>query len=129
VIADTGPVVAWLNAEDEYHSWACTLPQQRPWLTVESCLAEAAWNLQAPRRVAALVDLEFVKIVSLDSEDWQRIAELAAHFADHEIDLVDFALVRLSEKFPNEKLATVDRAHFSLLRRFRKERLPLILPE
>jgi predicted nucleic acid-binding protein len=129
VIADTGPIIAWLNSEDQHHSWACELPQLRPWLTVESCLAEAAWNLGRPGKVAQLVELGFVVVVPLDAEDWQRVGELAARFADHEIDLVDFAVVRLSEKFRSEKIATVDREHFTILRRFRRERLPLILPK
>jgi predicted nucleic acid-binding protein len=129
VIADTGPIVAWLNREDEHHAWACELPLNRPWLTLESCLAEAAWNLSAPRRVADLVDSGLLTIVPLGAEDWRRVGELANRFADHDIDLVDFAIVRLSEKFRNEKIATVDRAHFSILRRFRSERLPLLLPD
>jgi predicted nucleic acid-binding protein len=128
MIADTGPIVAWLNKEDEHHAWACQLPQNQPWITLESCLAEAAWNLREPCRVAELVELGMVRVAPLDQEDWRRIGQLAARFADHEIDLVDFAVVRLSEKFRNEKIATVDRAHFTLLRRFRSERLPLVLP-
>jgi predicted nucleic acid-binding protein len=128
MIADTGPIVAWLNREDEHHSWACELPRNRPWLTLESCLAEAAWNLGQPGRVAELVDLGMVVVIALGPEDWRRIMELAGRFADHEIDLVDFAVVRLSEKFRNEKIATVDRGHFTILRRFRNERLPLVLP-
>ena len=45
------------------------------------------------------------------------------------MDLNFYAVVRLSEKFPGEKIATVDREHFTLLRRFRRERLPLLLPK
>jgi len=129
MIADTGPIIAWLNCEDQHHAWSLQLPQTRPWLTVESCLAEAAWNLGHTAKVAQLVELGMVVVVPLDAEDWRRIAELAARFADHEIDLVDFAIVRLSEKFRTEKVATVDRDHFSILRRFRSERLPLLLPK
>jgi len=128
MIADTGPIIAWLNSEDQHHSWASKLPQSRPWLTLESCLAEAAWNLGQPTKVAQVVELGLVMVVPLDAEDWQRIAELAARFSDHDIDLVDFAVVRLSEKHRSEKVATVDREHFSILRRFRSERLPLLLP-
>jgi uncharacterized protein len=129
MIADTGPIIAWLNGEDEHHEWASALPQSRPWLTLESCLAEASWNLGQPGKVAQLVELGLVKIIPLTNEDWQRIAELSARFADHDIDLVDFAVVRLSEKFRSEKVATVDREHFTMLRRFRSERLPLLLPK
>ena len=82
MIADTGPIVAWLNREDQHHSWASALPRNRPWLTVESCLAEAAWNLRQPRRVAELVDLGMLEVVPLDAGDWRRIVELAARFAD-----------------------------------------------
>ena len=129
MIADTGPIIAWLNSEDQYHSWACALPQSRPWLTVESCLAEAAWNLGQPGKVSQLVELGLVTPIALNAEDWRRISELAARYADHDIDLVDFSIVRLSEKFRSEKIATVDREHFSILRRFHRERLPLLLPK
>ena len=129
MIADTGPIIAWLNSEDQYHAWACELPQSQSWLTLESCLAEAAWNIGQPAKVAQLVELGMVIPVPLDAEDWRRIAELAARFADHDIDLVDFAVVRLSEKFRSEKIATVDREHFSILRRFRRQKLPLLLPK
>jgi predicted nucleic acid-binding protein len=129
MIADTGPIIAWLNREDQHHSWATQLPQRRPWLTLECCLAEAAWNLGQPGKVAQLVELGLVVVVPLEADDWRRIVELSARFADHDIDLVDFAVVRLSEKFRSEKIATVDRDHFTILRRFRHERLPLILPK
>ena len=128
MIADTGPIIAWLNADDQHHAWAVDLARFRPWFTLESCLAEAVWNLRHPRKVAALVELGLVVVAPLDAKDWVRIAELAVKFADHPIDLVDFAVVRLSEKFRREKIATVDEEHFSMLRRFRSERLPLWLP-
>jgi uncharacterized protein len=128
MIADTGPIIAWLNREDEHHKWAIGLPQTKPWLTLESCLAEAAWNLGQPGKVAQLVELGLVIPVPLEPEDWRRVTELAARFVDHDIDLVDFAIVRLSGKFRSEKIATVDRDHFTILRRFHRERLPLILP-
>jgi predicted nucleic acid-binding protein len=128
VIADTGPIIAWLNAEDQYHGWARQLGRLRPWITLESCLAEAAWNLHNPGKVAELVELGLVVVAGLEAEDWQRIAQLAAKFVEHDIDLVDFAVVRLSEKFRREKVATVDRQHFTILRRFQRERLPLVLP-
>ena len=110
------------------HAWACGLPQRDPLLTLGSCLVEAPCNLGEPRKVVELVDTGLLSIVPLDGTDWRRIHELAGRFADHEIDLVDFAVVRLSEKFRNEEIATVDRAHFTILRRFRSERLPLLLP-
>lgn len=128
MIADTGPIVAWLNTEDQYHEWSRSLMRFRPWLTLESCLAEAAWNLHNPARVAEIVELGLVEIVPLETDDWERIAQLARKFADHEIDLVDFSVVRLSEKLRRERIATVDREHFSILRRFERERLPLLLP-
>jgi predicted nucleic acid-binding protein len=129
VIADTGPIIAWLNSEDEHHDWSRGLTNQKPWITLESCLAEAAWNLKHPRRVAELIELGLVRIVSLDAEDWARVAEIAGKFADHDIDLTDFAVVRLSERYRVERIATVDKEHFSILRRFQRERLPLLLPD
>jgi predicted nucleic acid-binding protein len=128
MIADTGPIIAWLNQQDQHHRWAQTLTPLRPWITLESCLAEAAWTLRSPQKVAELVELGLVRVANLDGDDWQRVGQLAGKFADHDIDLVDFAIVRLSEKLRREKVATVDKEHFSILRRFQRERLPLLLP-
>src|SRR2546425_2725813 len=86
-------IVAWLNQQDQHHSWTRDLTSLRPWITLESCLAEAAWNLKSPRKRAQLVELGLVVVAHLDDEDWQRVAQLAAKFADHDVDLVDFAVV------------------------------------
>ena len=130
MIADTGPLVAWLDRADPCHEWATSLERSHafPWLTCEGCLAEAAYRLRAPEKVAALVVERAVEVIGFEVEDWRRIYGLAGKYADHAIDLVDFCIVRLSEKFPRQKVAVVDRRDFEVLRRFQRERLPLLLP-
>ena len=50
-ICDTGPLVAYLNRNDPYHSWAVALMKQvrSPTLTTEPGLAEVAYFLRANR--------------------------------------------------------------------------------
>jgi hypothetical protein len=49
-LADTGPIVAFLNARDRHHRWAVeTMAQLRPpLLTCESVLSEAAFRAETP---------------------------------------------------------------------------------
>jgi predicted nucleic acid-binding protein len=50
-ICDTGPLVAYLNRNDPYHSWAVTLMKQArpPMLTTDPVLTEVAYFLRTDR--------------------------------------------------------------------------------
>lgn len=50
-ICDTGPLVAYLNCDDPYHSWAVALmkPARSPMLATEPVLTEVAYFLGADR--------------------------------------------------------------------------------
>ena len=50
-ICDTGPLVAYLNCDDPYHSWAVALmkPARSPMLATEPVLTEVAYFLRADR--------------------------------------------------------------------------------
>jgi uncharacterized protein len=48
--------------------------------------------------------------------DWLRIAELVATYRDLPLGTVDASVVATAERLGVEKIATVDRRHFSVVR-------------
>jgi predicted nucleic acid-binding protein len=128
-IADTGFIVAFVNSEDEHHSWATGLARQitEPLLTCEPVLAEAAFHLRSPAVVLALVRERLLRISFRLDENVSHIAQLADKYHDRDPDLADLCVVRMSELYPNHDVLTVD-ADFSVYRRNKREAIPLLGP-
>ncbi len=129
-IADTGFLVAFLNARDAHHAWAVGLADQvtAPLVTCEAVLTEAAYllgNVTLVMRVLAsgLVEVEFNLTANRT-----HLAELAVRFSDQEPDLCDLCVVRLSELFPDHTVLTTDRKDFAVYRRNKRDVIPVILP-
>jgi predicted nucleic acid-binding protein len=132
-IVDAGPLVAWLNASDQWHRWsATTLAQGRgPLHTTEIVLGEACHHLggnSAPMHAL----LEWVRqgavvLHPLWPRHLKRTQELMLKF--ERMDAADASLVVLSEFFPRAAIITVDARDFRVYRRFRRESLPVIAPE
>jgi predicted nucleic acid-binding protein len=131
-IVDAGPLIAWLDAADQWHAWAvAALGRCRgPLRTTEIVLGEACHLLggnSAP--VHALLDC--VRRGSLilhplwpgHLEQTQRLM-----LKYESMDAADASLVVLSEMYPQASLVTVDTADFRVYRRFRRDPLPIIAP-
>jgi len=81
-------------------------------------------------RLALLDDLDAgaYQVVDLGPEDYRRVRELRAQYADADIGFVDAAVLAVTERLREPKLATLDRRHFGLLRP-RHVRALRLLPE
>ena len=131
-IVDAGPLVAWLNAADQWHKWAAAVlaQGQGPLHTTEIVLGEACYHLggnSAP--VQALLDWVrhgAVVLHPLWPRHLGRTQELMLKF--DRMDAADASLVVLSELFPRASIITVDAADFGVYRRFRRESLPVVAP-
>jgi predicted nucleic acid-binding protein len=55
-------------------------------------------------------------VEELRAEDYRRIRELCDRYADADIGFVDAAVLAVTERLGETKLATLDRRHFGLLR-------------
>ncbi len=55
-------------------------------------------------------------VENLVATDFLRIRELCDRYADADIGFVDAAVLAVVERLGEEKLATLDRRHFGLLR-------------
>lgn len=129
---DAGPLVAWLNAADQWHEWASDALAARrgPLHTTEIVLGEACYHLggnSAP--VQALLDWVRQGGLVLHAP-WpshlRRTQELMLKF--ERMDAADASIVMLSELHPRAAVVTVDAGDFRVYRRFRREALPLIAP-
>jgi predicted nucleic acid-binding protein len=55
-------------------------------------------------------------VEDLRPEDYRRARELCDQYADADIGLVDAAVLSITDRLREPKLATLDRRHFSILR-------------
>jgi len=129
-IADTGLLVAFANRTDEHHRWALSIVQQisEPLLTCEAVLAETAFHLRNCGVVLSMIADGLVALAFNCAEHLPQLEGLAKRYADREPDLADLCLIRMSEQHPKLPVITVDRAHFRVYRRNKREIIPIVSP-
>src|SRR6476660_8143803 len=134
VLVDTGPLVAILRAEDQYHDLCVrTLTQIRdPLLSCWPVITEAAWLLRRhPRAVEKLLRGSagsFLELAHLSGAEAVPIAEILNRYAGLRPQLADATLVYLAERENVHTIFTLDRRDFSVYRTARK-RAFRIIPE
>jgi uncharacterized protein len=88
-------------------------------------LAETAFHLQSVSLTLAMVS----EGLAFAGEDHlPQLAALAKRYGDRVSDLADLCLIRMSELFPRHSVITVDRTDFQVVRRNKREAIPLISP-
>ena len=65
-------------------------------------------------------------VADLTTADYRRASELVDRYADSDIGFVDAAVFAIVERLDEDKLATLDRRHFSLLRPRHRESIRLL---
>ncbi len=134
VIADTGPLVAFLVKREPRHAWAVeqfkALPA--PFHTCEPVLTEAFHLLShAPNGAERLFELLdrglFVVHFNLIAET-ARLEKLIRKYRDLPMSLADACLVRMAEKHPSAAVLTLD-SHFKIYRKHGRQPLNTIMPE
>ena len=134
VLADTGPIVAYLNGRDRYHAWAVAVFKQLrpPLLTCEAVLSEAVFLLRsAPGGGDPVLDLvrRGVLRATFDLQgEVTAVSRLLQRYGSVPMDLADACLVRMSELHPRHRVITVDRRDFRVYRRNKREAIPLVCP-
>jgi|SRR5271155_226007 len=134
ILVDTGPLVAILRAEDQYHEVCVrTLTQLRdPLLSCWPVITEAAWLLRRhPRSIERLLlgsDGSFLELAHLNGAEALPIAEILNRYAGLRPQLSDASLVYLAERENINTIFTLDRRDFAVYRTSRK-RAFRIIPE
>ncbi len=133
VILDTGPLVAFLNRRDAWHTWARDRFDEfeAPLETCEAVIAEAAFLLRnrsgGSDALMALVTRRLVVCSFRLDDAVDRVADLMRRYANVPMSLADACLVRMSEERPTAKVLTLD-ADFQVYRKLGRQVIPLIKP-
>lgn len=134
VLADTGPIVAFLNGRDRHHRWAVeSLARLRPpLLTCEAVLSEAAYLLRAlpagGERVMDLVTRGVLRIAFDLEQESAAVGRLLRRYGSVPMDLADACLVRLSELHADSSVLTIDSEFRDVYRRNGRQVIPTLSP-
>ena len=134
VIVDTGPIVALLNARDEFHEWTRDAmdTMQPPMLTCEAVLTEASYLVRklrgGPEAVLDLVTRGVLEIAFRLDAELLALRTLTTRYASVPMSLADACLVRMAEMRPRATVLTLD-ADFRVYRRSGRLAIPVLMPE
>jgi predicted nucleic acid-binding protein len=133
VLADTGPIVAYLNGRDRHHAWSVGVLRELrpPLLTCESVLSEAAYLLRSLGGGDRVMDLvcRGVLDVAFDLKaEATAVTRLLRRYGSLPMDLADACLVRMSELHADATVVTVDSEFRDVYRRNGRQVIPTLLP-
>lgn len=124
LVLDTGPILALLDAGDPDHARSVAMVEEmREDLVVPSCvlvevdywtcklLGGETWEVFVEDILSGAYLLEPLTVTDL-----ARASALERQYADLDLGLVDASVVALCERLGEEKVATLDRRDFSVVR-------------
>lgn len=133
-IVDTGPLVAYLDAEDPAHHAvaACWDGFSGRLVTTSAVVTEAMHFVTAdptgPRHLAELATASGLEVYDLTgSPELHAAAGLMEKYADTPMDFADATLVLLAEALGLEEVLTLDRRGFSVYRLAKKRPFRLVM--
>lgn len=131
VLADTGPIVAFLNRRDQHHNWAVEQFKTHPlpFLTCEPVLTEAAYLLARSGLNAGTV-FDLVLSGGLVSAfqirpEVEIVKAMLERYRNVPMDLADACMVRMAELHPSASVLTLD-SDFHIYRTNKKEPISLL---
>ena len=133
VIADTGPLVAMLDRDDQDHAWAVRQGRRLPpkMLSCEAVLSEVHFLTQdlpaAKDRIESWLADGRLELPFTVRDHHALIHELMARYASVPMSFADACLVSMSELWPQAPVFTLD-SDFRVYRRNKRQSLPLICP-
>lgn len=133
IIVDTGPLVAYFNRRDRWHRWVADqmAALSPPLVTCEPVLTEACFLIQRSGGRPADLIRKIVQRgleIGIDlEEDASGVESLMQRYADTPMSLADACLVRLTERYPDCRLFTLD-TDFEHYRRNGRQVIPLLHP-
>ncbi len=133
IILDTGPLVAYLKRQDQFHDWSLKALSQvgLPLLTCEAVIVEACFLLRTthggPEQVMALLETQAVKIPLQLSPEATSIRGLIQRYQSVPMSLADACLVRMAELYQNSTVLTLD-SDFLIYRKNKAQMIPVLMP-
>ena len=132
-ILDTGPLVAFFNQDDHYHSWAVEVMGKltSPPLITEAVVTEACWQLRSsPQAVARVLEMPSrgeVQVRTLLSEEGVNLAGKIRKYGTR-MDFADACVLRLAELTAGAIVITLDTKDFTIYRMHRDDLVPILAP-
>ena len=134
VIADAGPLVAYLDRRDRHHAWAVKMMQgftESLW-TCEAVLSEAAFLLRRGKldveMLMILVERGALRLPLNLEKEAAHVRKLLRRYGNVPMSLADACLVRLAEQRESVLVFTCD-SDFSIYRRHGRRPIPVLMPE
>lgn len=121
-VVDTGPLYAAVDADDENHR-RCVDVLARPDLRlVVPVLVVGEVSYLIRKRLGSQYEAMFLRGLSEvdvelpEPEDWERIGDLVAQYADFPFGGTDASVIALAERLETNTVITLDTRHFSVIR-------------
>ncbi len=133
VIADTGPLVAFLVEREPRHAWAVeqfkSLPA--PFLTCEPVLTETFHFLSrthdGTQRFFDFLSRDLLVVDFTLSANLKSLGKLIRKYRDLPMSLADACLVRMAEIHPTAVVLTLDQ-HFNIYRKQTRQPIAAMMP-
>jgi predicted nucleic acid-binding protein len=133
-IADTGPLVAFLDRSERHHAWVVRqiAELEAPLLVCEPVLAEAMFLLarlgNAQDALFGLLGNGALRVALRVQEHVPELRALLRKYRDRPMSLADACVVRMAELHDRHAVLTLD-SGFTIYRKHGSEPLALIHPE
>ncbi|GAA3052537.1 PIN domain-containing protein [Kitasatospora albolonga] len=121
-ILDTGPLVAFFNARDNHHVRCVDFFSQLRGRKVlpSTVLAEVSWQLErwpsVERRFIDHVAQGHFELDNVTPTDLLRVGELIEQYDSFPLGAVDASVIAVAERHGAQRIATLDRRHFTVVR-------------
>ena len=133
ILLDTGPLVGYLNKNDQHHAWAVAGWNALfdPLWTCEAVLSEAIFILESegasPEPILRLIERGIVCVDFAMVDERAGVFRLLRKYADRPMSLADACLVRMAELADPCRVFTTDQ-DFLVYRRRGRQAIPLLAP-
>jgi len=134
VLLDTGPLVALIREQDQFHAWATAqfAALEPPLLTCEAVITEACFLMRklypGSEAVLLLMERGVVEIGFNLNQEFREIQKLITRYQSVPMSLADGCLVRMSEQFLGSSILTLD-SDFTIYRKHNRQPIPVIMPD
>jgi predicted nucleic acid-binding protein len=132
ILIDTGPLVAFFDKDDRYHTLCVELfkeikePLVTTWPVLTECfyLLNFSWEVQDS--LWLFIQRGGVEIYPIEKDLLIRCHELMKQYRNLPMDLADATLVAWADVFSISKIFTLDHKDFSIYRFKQKKRFTII---
>jgi predicted nucleic acid-binding protein len=122
-IVDSGPLYAAVDADDNDHARSLDVLQRADLDLVIPALVVAEVTYLVGKRLGPKIEAEFLRgltgfeVEGPSPEDWQEIAALVERYRDFALGGTNASVAVLAERLRSGVILTLDRRHFSVIRR------------